>query len=183
MVGEVIVRWTIRGSLICLAAVLLGQLWLALDRRRLSSPSAQSVLATLRAIWTLGALLSLTHALSAFHSYHHWSHAHAFAATARETQEVVGVAVGAGIYLNYLFVLVWLADVILWWKLGAAYQLRSRGWARFVWGYLSFIALNGAVVFETGPTRWGGIVASALLAILGIRYWWLSSRSRSEIQA
>ena len=182
MSGELLVRWTIRLSLLCYALVLLGQLWFAARQPSWSAqPKRTNTLG--RALWTLGALLAVVHVLSAFHVYHHWSHADAVAATARETQEVVGIAVGLGVYFNYLFVLLWLADVGLWWKLGAAYNERPRWWAWLVHGYLLFIAINGAIVFESGPTRWGGIVACVLLAILGVKYFLRSPHPRTEIQA
>ena len=54
------------------------------------------------------------HVAAAFHYYYEWSHAVGLAETARQTEELTGMASGSGLYLNYLFTLVWLADGIYW---------------------------------------------------------------------
>ena len=61
-------------------------------------------------LWLAGAGLLLVHLLAAFHFKHAWSHAAAHADTARQTREFSGLDWGGGLYLNYLLILVWLAD-------------------------------------------------------------------------
>src|SRR5262245_23179114 len=68
-----------------------------------------------RWLWTLGCAAYLGHVLAAFHFYHHWSHAAASRETARQTTETIGITWAGGIYFNYLFTALWLADVVWWW--------------------------------------------------------------------
>ena len=48
-----------------------------------------------RGLWTTGCLVFWLHVACAFQFVHHWSHAEAFEATARQTLETTGVASGA----------------------------------------------------------------------------------------
>jgi hypothetical protein len=155
--GEHLTFWSIRLSLLCYVAALALCWW---------NPSAWPLR---RRLWTLGFSLFIVHMLAAFAFYHSWSHADAVADTARQTKELVGVEFGGGIYFNYVFALVWSADVALWWAIGAAYVARPLWLKLLVQGYLFFIAVNGAIVFAAGPTRWVGIAACAALGILIVR--------------
>jgi len=65
-----------------------------------------------RLAWTLGCIAYLGHVYCAFQFYHGWSQASAFKETARQTRETVGLEVGEGLFVSYLFTLVWPADVI-----------------------------------------------------------------------
>lgn len=104
--------------------------------------------------------------IAAFHYTHHWSEADAIDSTARETEQLIGMAVGEGLYFNYLFLLVWIADVLFWWLKTERYETRPA-WLEFgIHGYLFFIAFNGAVVFESGATRIGGILTVAIFAVI-----------------
>ena len=122
-----------------------------------------------RRLWLLGAGAGLLHLAAGFHCRHHWSHAAAYADTAERTLRAVGVAAGAGLYLNYLFVLLWLADA-LWWTFGPAhYESRPRSVESLIQGYLAFIVFNAGVVFAVTPFRWAGVLATFLLAGLWAR--------------
>ncbi len=55
-------------------------------------------------VWVWGASAAAFHVAVAMHAGHGWSHADAV----RHTEEVSGV--GAGVWVNYAFVAVWLAD-------------------------------------------------------------------------
>ena len=61
---------------------------------------------------TAGLVVFLGHIASAFQHYHQWSHTVAYAETAEQTKEFVGWNWGGGLYLNYLFTLIWLGDVV-----------------------------------------------------------------------
>ena len=152
--GELLTRWTVRLALALyvLALVLRAT---AADRR----PG----LAWARLAYSVGCLAFLLHVVFAFQFYHHWSHHAAYAATARQTAEVVGLQWGGGLYANYGFALIWLADVIWWWRGLGRYEARPRevGWA--VQGFLAFIAFNATVVFATGAVRWLGLAACLFL--------------------
>ena len=117
-----------------------------------------------RTLWSLACLLAWAHVLLAFAEHHHWSHAAAYTHTASETAKKVGIDWGGGIYFNYLFLAVWSADTIWWWRRPASYLARPRGISICVHAYLAFIAFNATVVFESGPVRYAGIAAVVGLA-------------------
>lgn len=113
--------------------------------------------------WALGWLMFAVHVALAFDLGHGWSHRAAFEHTARTA------GVGEGVYVNYLFGLVWLADAV-WlaaWPDGYARRPRWVGWA--VHGFLAFITFNATVVYGTGPARWLGVLAFAVLAMQLVR--------------
>ena len=124
-----------------------------------------------RAVWTVGLVLALIHVGLAFHFVYGWNHEAAVAATARQAAERVGWGWRGGIYVNYLFLVFWLADVCWWWAAPASHASRSLRieTARFV--AFMFMFVNGAVVFVHGPRRLLG--AATLLAVLHV---WTSSR-------
>lgn len=147
-----------------------GTVWLALTlyvageiaRRR----SASSVPA--RWLNTLGCAPFIAHVACAFHFYHAWSHSAAYADTARQTAEMVGWNSGAGIYINYLFAAVWLADVF--WTYAARPLWITWAIRAFFW----FMIFNGAVVFARSPWRFYGLLLS-----LGLIACWLPRRRTS----
>jgi hypothetical protein len=203
MLGELLTNWTIRLALACYVAWLAG--WLT------STSPRWPIVA--RRIWTAGCLLFVAHVACAFHFYHHWSHASAWHKTAEETQRMLGVAFGDGILGSYLFLVAWVVDVLWLWTAGSPavatassattvppagpIPQRTPGWRLAVHFFLLFIAFNGAIVFEAGPTRWFGIAACVSLALLagrsaynalaggkrGLarpRYWEMSKNQRTE---
>src|SRR5258708_31308395 len=110
--SEELTRWTIRLALAAYVAALV----LRIREKRVGlgnshSPARSPGLDPTRSekrqrgLWTLGCLLLWAHVACAFAVYHHWSHDDAYARTARETAEMIGVDWGGGIYFNYLFVL------------------------------------------------------------------------------
>jgi hypothetical protein len=154
--GELLTHWTIRLALVCLVLRLAGQLRFA---------AAPWWLAWSRGIWTLGYLFFVLHVGCAFHFYHSWSHALAFESTARQTHEMLGVRFGEGIYFSYLFTLLWGSDVVWQWVAPETYRQRPPWLGATLLGYLSFIAFNGAVIFEGGVTRWVGVPVAVALVI------------------
>ena len=140
--GELIVRATVWVALLCYPVGALGG-------------------RVARLVWTLGCASVLVHVVSSFGVFYDWSHAVGLQETARQTEEATGIASGAGLWLNYLFTLVWLVDVGAWWLDEAAY--RKRGWKLLVieHAFLLFMIFNATVVFEDGATRLMGIVVTA----------------------
>jgi len=115
--------------------------------------------------WSLGCFAYLVHVICAFAFVHQWSHETAIDFTAAETERVMGIRRGEGLWVNYLFTLVWLADVI---RLVMAIQRQRPTDRRFdiaVHSFMAFIVFNATVVF--GPTlyRWLGIPVAILLGI------------------
>jgi hypothetical protein len=147
--GEFVTRWSVR------LALLLYVLSLAL---RAGSRGYGARLA-----WTAGYLAYLLHIICAFQFYHHWSHLAAYQATAQQTEKVVGLAWGGGLYVNYLFTLVWGLDVCWWWLRPQSHDNRPWGIEWALQGFLAFIAFNATVVFAIGAIRWLGLAACLFL--------------------
>lgn len=161
--GHWLTVWTIRISLALFSVTFAVDL---LKRERRSGEWLRKL------AWTAGFIFFLFHVACAFHFYHRWSHQAALEDTARQTKELMGWAFGEGIYFSYLFLLVWGADVAFCWFAPQAYTTQPT-WLRVsVVAYLAFIAFNGAVIFESGPTR---IAGSLVALIFGV---WLTIRWR-----
>jgi hypothetical protein len=158
MLGHLLTIWTIRLALACYVAYLAGLLVNGWPERW---PGIG------RWIWTIGCAFFVAHVVAAFQFEHHWSNRAAVAETARQTRDLLGVAFGEGIYFSYLFLMVWVADVVYWWLRGHAAYWGRRGWlGGLVHGYLGFIAFNGAIVFEGGIVRGTSLVACVGLTTL-----------------
>jgi hypothetical protein len=164
--GTWLTFWTVRLALLCYAAVLgveLGRPWPSRsgDERREATFGRW-----LRAIWSAGCVLMLVHVACAFHFYHEWSHAEAQAATARQVEQLVGVPLGWGIYFNYAYLAVWVADAAWWWIRPALIAARPILIGAAVHLFMVFMAFNGAVVFAAGAAPWVGLGVSSLLVLL-----------------
>jgi hypothetical protein len=157
MDGDSLIHWTARLSLAFYA--------LAMTLRMLSGARGKQSAA--RIAWTLGYALLLSHLAVAFHFRHGWRHDAAYEATARQTADAVGLSWGGGLYVNYVFALVWGLDVAWWWSSPASYLGRSRWIETAVQAFLAFIAFNAAVVFVDGAMRWTSLAVCTLLALLG----------------
>jgi len=158
--GEAITLWTIRLSLALYAATLAGRLAIV-------PPSSR----VLRGLWTAGCVLLVAHIVAAFHYYHAWNHAAAIEATELQTEQAIGRSFGGGIYFNYVFAGVWLAEVALWWLAPTVFERRPRWLAWVVHGFMAFMVFNAVIVFEEGATRWCGVIVMLALAALGVRKW------------
>ena len=123
-----------------------------------------------RVLWTIGCVSLWLHAASAFHFYHGWSHADAVRETAEQTEAILGVPLGEGIWFSYLLMVVWLADVVLMWRSDANIPAGSGCLSLAVHAYAFFILFNGTVVFEDGVVRWAGVVGVLWLARLAWRH-------------
>ncbi|MEO1367922.1 MAG: hypothetical protein AAFX50_12170 [Acidobacteriota bacterium] len=118
-----------------------------------------------RTIYSWGLAFFLAHVALAFHVYYGWSHREAYVQTAQETFEVTGRRSGVGLYLNYLFTVLWCLDVADWRRRGVAGFRRRPPWIDVaLHGFFLFMAFNATVVFEEGAVRWAGACAAAALA-------------------
>ncbi len=154
--GAYLTRATVRVALAYYAAALV--LMLTLRPREWAAVTGRGRLA--RWCWALAWVTYAVHVGMAFHYYHHWSHADAV----RHTREVSGV--GEGVYVSYLFSLLWALDVAWWWLWPAAYAARQAWMTWVLHGFMAFIVFCGTVVYESGPFRWAGVVLFASLALL-----------------
>jgi hypothetical protein len=119
-----------------------------------------------RLAWTIGCAALIAHFASAFEFYHSWSHASAYADTARQTAEVFKVNWGGGLLINYAVVSLWIADVAWWWFAGLD-SYRRRPWLiTILWhSFLIFIIFNATVVFKDGLVRWIGLFVCVILVM------------------
>ena len=128
-----------------------------------------------RWFWTLGCGFIVLHAISAFEVFYCWSHASAYANTARQTKVLVGLDWGGGIFFNYSFTALWMFETVWWWLAPQNYRLRLRAWDTVIRGFFLFMIINGAIVFVQWPLKWLGMaVVTALLFV-----WWKESKSLS----
>jgi len=108
-----------------------------------------------RPAWIAGALLAIVHAVIAFAVRYHWDHEAAVRGTAAQAAEIYGVAWRGSLYVNYVFLALWLL---------VAWSWRHWAWRTFV---LMMIA-NGAIVFARPVARPFGAVLVAVLCWA----WW-----------
>jgi hypothetical protein len=141
----------VRGSI---AAATLS--WAAAEWVRWRLPSHGR---TARAIWTVGAGLTIAHAVAVFHYVHHWSQEAAIAHTARQTAALTGLNWGGGLYVNYAFLALWVCDAVLWWKDRSSYERRSIAARDALLAVFVFMFVNGGIVFAHGPARAVGLFA------------------------
>ena len=110
------------------------------------------------------------HTAAAFHFHHDWSHARAVAATARQTEEILGLGFGGGIFFNYAVLILWPLALAL---PGAPLANGRRCCSRFVTivnVYVAFLFFQGVVVFGQGMVRiWGLLVTFAVVLRLPAR--------------
>jgi hypothetical protein len=117
------------------------------------------------AAWTFvtGCLVAIAHTILAFAIAHNWSHGDAVRDTARLTREMYGVDFGQALYMNYLFLAVWLADAV-WWLAFPNGYVRS---AASTWALRAFYMVylfNAMVVFSHDWRRILGLVLITWLA-------------------
>jgi len=137
---------------------------LAASPRRIESLPASVAPAAL-VFYTAGCIVCVFHLVLAFHIGHAWSHQKAF----DHTKQVGGV--GEGVYVNYLFALVWTVDVIWVWISFEHYLNRPR-WVRWlVHGFMGFIVFNAAVVFGSESARIQFLVFFPLAAAGAVVQW------------
>lgn len=162
--GEFLTRMTIW---IAIAGYAIGTVVFATARKRADANWWT------RWAWTIGCAALLAHFASAYEFYHAWSHASAYADTARQTAEVFKVNWGGGLFINYAVAALWFADLAWWWFAGLD-SYRRRPWLlTLVWhGFLIFIIFNATVVFKDGLVRWLGLFICAILCVS-----WVSIRN------
>lgn len=164
--GELLLRLTIRVAVACYVC----RIVLQIDGRFRSSSTAQCV------SWAVGCLFYLLHVAIAFAFVHDWSHTSALEHTASETARMTGLRRGEGLWINYLFSAVWIADVA---RICIA---RVRGQSTNVRVdylaacFFAFIFFNATVVFGPAFYRWLAFPIGLLLTLV----WKRSSRTQSR---
>jgi hypothetical protein len=153
--GETLTRNTIRLSLAWYAIALVLMMHLGRDDWRCATVIGRVA----RWCWTWAIASFLVHLAMAFHFYHGWSHAHAF----ETTRQASGV--GEGLYVSYLFTLLWIADALWWYARPESYAARPARIDIALHAFMLFIVFNGMVVFESGAIRWAGVAMFVALAV------------------
>jgi hypothetical protein len=130
-----------------------------------------------RRVWTAGAVAMLIHSVTAFAVFYQGRQSIALAETARQTAAITGVDSGAGLYVNYAFVAIWIADALRWWTVPAdrAGRFGRLGWLRLA--FFLFMFVNGAVIFADGWMSLVGTVSVAAVATsASLRIWRFNDR-------
>jgi hypothetical protein len=113
--------------------------------------------------FSAGLLLTTVHVLLAFDIVHNWVHEDAVRSTARQTESTFGLAVGWGVYVNYVFIAVWFADAWWWRTAPAAHRRPALTWT--LRAFYIVMIFNGAVVFAAGAKRLLGIALVSWLCV------------------
>ncbi|MFG0335706.1 MAG: hypothetical protein ACF8TS_20290 [Maioricimonas sp. JB049] len=161
--GNLLVAWTAR------LAIAAWGLRLLHDVARPRRPVPRAICL----IWTTGSLLNLLHVLVAFHHVHAWDARAAWDHVARQTAEVTGWHWGGGLYINYAFTLLWLADVAGTWLAYRRQRVLPAWYVGSLHAVFAFMVLNATVVF--GPSVWK-VVVPLFLAVLSVT-WFVSRRT------
>lgn len=136
--------------------------WAAGEVLMRRSPAAERLA---RALWTVGIALAIVHVALAFQLVYGWDHAAAVAATARQAADRFGWGWRGGIYVNYVFLALWLGDVLWWWVAPSSHASRPQRIEAARFGLFAFMFLNGAVVFASGFGRVIGMVSMAVVLV------------------
>ena len=153
MTGDMIVHWSARLAVACYLARILC------DTR---APRTASMQKAARLYWTIGCVIFVIHVAAAFHFEHGWDHARAFEHTAERTKEMTGWNSGVGLYVNELFLCLWLVDTVAWWR-DLAWPLTHRKVYWFIQSIFAFLMFQATIVF--GPFFWkpfGGLILVVL---------------------
>jgi hypothetical protein len=122
-----------------------------------------------RLFYTAASVLAIIHALAAFHFTYGWSQSAAIADTARQTAALSGLAWGGGLFVNYVFLALWLADVTCWWISPSLRARRPLILERTRLTLFIFMFVNGAVVFAGMAGRIVGVPAIGAIGLAWVR--------------
>lgn len=149
--GRSLIVWTIRVSVTLYAWSLFT--FVKCGRQKSKIPHTDQY------IWAASWVLCVVHVLLAFHFEHHWSHQEALKHTAEVTASVTGFNWSIGLYVNYLFLVLWGINV--------ARRIRSPATTTTLTFHLvaAFMMLNATAVF--GPHFWIPVVICYAIVL-----WW-----------
>lgn len=145
-------------------AALYVSIWLSLalfaagDAGRARLGAARSAVAWPWWSWVAGIALAVIHFALAFEVRHDWSQEAAVRATAAQTAAVYGLDWGGGFFVNYLFLVVWIADAWRWRTVPAAVAARGPAVRWLLRAFYLIVILNGAVIFAAGWRRLLGLL-------------------------
>ena len=111
----------------------------------------------------IGLALCVIHIALAMGSVHGWRQAAAIEATAIQTESVYGLRWGGGVFVNYLFVVVWALEA--WWRTRTRAFADSRFARWLLRTFYAVVVFNAAVVFARGSMRMAGLVLVVALVL------------------
>src|SRR5262245_11729099 len=112
-----------------------------------------------RTAWTLAIALAGVHVALAFHFVYGWNHEVAVTETARQAANTFGWGWRGSIYVNYVFLSLWFADVCWWWAAPTSHASRSHRLEIVRLATFVFMFVNAAIIFASGIGRLAGISA------------------------
>lgn len=144
--------------------------WLALAWRWGAAPDSP---AWRRARWcfTASAIPLLIHAAISFDNFLNWSHEMGVVTMEMRTAEFLPVQTGAAIYLTYLFLIIWLLEVVVSWAAFDAWRCRPRWFDALVqffllgYGFILVVFLGGVGAYQLTPVGWTSLAVAALAGI------------------
>lgn len=154
-----------------MTTLLYGTVWASLaafvagEAARRASGNARTAVR----LHTIGILLMTVHMAVSMGWVHDWSHTAAMAATAAQSKAVYGVDARAGLFVNYLFLIVWAIDA---WHLRAKpdHPRLGRTGLLVLRAFYLIVIVNAAVVFAADWRRWlGAAMAVGLVGAWGRR--------------
>ncbi|MAI30283.1 MAG: hypothetical protein CMM07_01275 [Rhodopirellula sp.] len=156
---EFLIQWSVRASVMFVYVRLLYRLW----RGTPATPYQRSVEYHL---WFTGFLLLVLHVLLSFHFVHHWMHSDAWNRTATETENLIGVRSGNGVWANYLMLVFWGMDLFRLNKARKRGRITNLSADRVVAFFFGFMFINATVVF--GPSGYRYLAFPALILLLSV---------------
>jgi hypothetical protein len=120
-------------------------------------------------LWSAGAALAVAHTLLVFASRYGWEHERALQFTAAQTSAVFGLDWSGGLYVNYLFIAVWIGDAIWWRWRPSRYPLRPPHVTALLRVFYFVVLLNATVVFVAAARRPLGVLLMAILVVMWTR--------------
>ncbi len=151
--------WAVRGTAwLALAGYFIGAFLLLRGNTRIA-----------KWVWGAGCDFNFLHILAAFHFTHYWSHTAAVEHVAKQSEAVIGVPFGAGIWFNYAFTTLWIIDAAWLWGNEESYAQRATWITWVIHSFLFFMVVNATVVFAPVIVRFPSAVLSLGLAALCVR--------------
>lgn len=126
--------------------------------------------------WAVGLAFYLAHVALAFHIVHDWSHSAAWQHTAQETARVTGINRGEGVWVNYLFTVIWAMDLARIIRANRIRTATSRRVDTVIGGIFLFICVNATAVF--GPAHYRPIAVMA--GVLAWIVWYRGTRRNAR---
>jgi hypothetical protein len=137
--------------------VALFVLSMILEIRRAAS---QAIMRT----WTLGVLALAAHIGWTMCAVHRGSLQAAYDHTSRQTQELIGIPIGAGVYVNFAMLGIWIADVASWWMI-PQWRSSRKHYKLAIYLVFGFLFINAAIVFASFWGRVIGLLACSLVLL------------------